>query len=94
MLDWHECVYSIVGSPLIELQSTENHTADCPMASHLNSSTGRYRYRRQCSLLRPPSANATMNTYILLFTDRFSNRADMFPVNAAEITADGTANNR
>ena len=32
------------------------------------------------------------NTYILLITDRFSRRADMFPVLAAEFTAEGTAN--
>ena len=32
------------------------------------------------------------NTYILLFTDRFSGRADMFPVTAAEFSAEGTAN--
>ena len=31
------------------------------------------------------------NTYILLFTDRFSRRVDMFPVTAAEFTAEGTA---
>ena len=32
------------------------------------------------------------NTYILLFTDRFSRRADMLPVNASEFTSEGTAN--
>ena len=32
------------------------------------------------------------NTYILLFADRFNRRADMFPVTAAEFTAEGTAN--
>ena len=32
------------------------------------------------------------NTYILLFIDRFSRRADMFPVTAAECTAEATAN--
>ena len=32
------------------------------------------------------------NTYILLFTDRFRRRADIFPVTAAEFTAEGTAN--
>ena len=32
------------------------------------------------------------STYILLFTDRFSRQADMFPVTAAEVTAEGTAN--
>ena len=32
------------------------------------------------------------NTYILLFNNRFSRRADMFPVTAAEFTAEGTYN--
>ena len=32
------------------------------------------------------------NTYILLFTDRFSLRANMAPVTAAEFTAEGTTN--
>ena len=32
------------------------------------------------------------NTYILLLTDRFNHWADMFPVTAAEFTAEGTAN--
>ena len=32
------------------------------------------------------------NTHILLFTDRFSRRADMFAVTAPEFTAEGTAN--
>ena len=31
-------------------------------------------------------------TYILLFIDRFSRRADMFPVTTAEFTPEGTAN--
>ena len=32
------------------------------------------------------------NTYILLITDRFNRRADIFPVTAAEFAAEGTAN--
>ena len=32
------------------------------------------------------------NTYISLNTDRFSRRADIFAVTAAEFTAEGTAN--
>ena len=32
------------------------------------------------------------NIYILLFTDPFGRRADMYAVTAAEFTADGTAN--
>ena len=33
------------------------------------------------------------NSYILLFTDRFSRRADMFPVTGVEFTGEGIANN-
>ena len=32
------------------------------------------------------------STYILLLTDHFSRRANMYPVTAAEFTAEGTAN--
>ena len=39
----------------------------------------------------PLPATPRGNTYILLFTDRFSRRADKFPVSAAEFTAEGTA---
>ena len=31
------------------------------------------------------------NSYILIFTDRFSRRAGMYAVSAAEFTAEGTA---
>ena len=31
------------------------------------------------------------NTYILIFTDRFSRRADMYVVTATEFTAEGMA---
>ena len=40
----------------------------------------------------PLPAKPRYNTYTLLFTDRCSHRADMFPINAAEFTAEGTAN--
>ena len=40
----------------------------------------------------PLSVTPRGNTYILLFIDRFSHQADMFPVTAAEFTAEGTAN--
>ena len=42
-------------------------------------------------LLRPPSGN-TSRQHILVVTDRFSRRADMYAVTAAEFTAEGTAN--
>ena len=40
----------------------------------------------------PLSVISRGNTYILLLNDHFSRRADMFPVTAAEFTAEGTAN--
>ena len=40
----------------------------------------------------PPPVTPRGNIYILLFTDRFSRRANMYVVTAAEFTADGTAN--
>ena len=40
----------------------------------------------------PLPTPARGNSYILLFTDRLSRRADMFAVTAAEFTAEGTAN--
>ena len=40
----------------------------------------------------PLPITARGNSYILLFTDRFSRRADMFTVTTAEFTAEGTAN--
>ena len=40
----------------------------------------------------PLPITARGNSYILLFTDRFSRRADMFAVTTAEFTVEGTAN--
>ena len=40
----------------------------------------------------PLLVTARGNTYIVFFTSRFSHRADMFAVTAAEYTAEGTAN--
>ena len=48
LVDWHECVHPVMASPLLDVPSAENPTADCPLANHLNASTGRSRCRRQC----------------------------------------------
>ena len=40
----------------------------------------------------PLPNTARGNSYILLFTDRFSRRSDIFAVTAAEFTAEGTVN--
>ena len=41
-------VHPVVASPLLEVPSAENPTADCPLAHYFNTSTGRFRCRRQC----------------------------------------------
>ena len=48
-------------------------------------------YKRQVDYFDPLPVMPRGNTYILLFTDRFSRRADMYAVTAAEIAAEGTA---
>ena len=78
-------MHAVVASPLLEVPSAENPTADCPLAHHRNASAGRSRHR-------PLPVTPRGNTYILLFIDRFSRRADMLPVTAAEFTAESTTN--
>ena len=39
----------------------------------------------------PPPVMPRGNTYILIFTDRYSRRADMYVVTATEFTAEGMA---
>ena len=91
-MGWHECVHPVVSSPLLEIPSAENPTADCPLAHHHNASTGRSGVAVGVDYSGPLPVTPRGNTYILLFTDRFSRRADMFPVTTAEFTAEGTAN--
>ena len=43
---WHECGHPVVASPLLEVPSTDNPTADCSLANNCHASTGRSRYRR------------------------------------------------
>ena len=47
--------------------------------------------RGERRLLRPLPVTPWGNSYILLFTDRFSRRTDMYAVSAAEFKAEGTA---
>ena len=90
-MDWHECVHPVVASPLLEMPSAENITADCPLANHVHV------VQVSPSVLSTSapfwSSHEATPTYILLFTDRFSRRADMFPVTAAEFTTEGIADN-
>ena len=84
----------MVASPLFEVASAQNPAADCPLANHLHASPGRSWSGLAISVayFGPLPVTPRGNTYILLITDRFSRRAGMFPVTAAEFTAEGTAN--
>ena len=75
-----------------QVPSAENPAADCPLANHLHASPGRSWCCHQCRLLWHSSGHAARQYYILLITDCFSRRANMFPVTAAKCTAEGTAN--
>ena len=61
------------------------------MAHPLPSLAQQPRHYRPRRLLWPLTPHPTRNAYILLFTDRFSRRDDMFANSAAQFTAAGTA---
>ena len=92
MLDWHECVHPVVASLLLEVPSTETPRLSVrwPIISMLLSEGPSVVV--SVDFFGPLPVTPRGSTYILLFTNRFSRRADMFPVTAAEFTAEGTAN--
>ena len=47
-VDRHKCLHAVVASPLLEMPSAENPTADCPLANHLHASPRRSWRRHQC----------------------------------------------
>ena len=83
-------MHPVVALPLLEVPSAEKPTPDCPMANHLNASAGSSAI--SVDYFCPLPVTPRGNTYILLITDWFSRRADMFAVTAAEFTAEGAAN--
>ena len=91
LVDRHECLHPVVASPLLEVPSAENPAADCSLANRLHASPGPgVAISVDYFGLLPVTPRG--NTYILLITDRFSRQADMFPVTAADFTAEGMAN--
>ena len=92
LVDRHQGVNPVVASPLLEVPSMENPTTDCPLVNNLHASPGRSCHHHQCRLLRRSSGHAARQHLHLLITHRFSRRADMFAVTAAEFAAEGTAN--
>ena len=98
-MDWYECVHPVVASPLLEApnhclkcqtRKTPRLTVPWPIISiPLPEGPG---IAISVDYFGPLPVTPEGNTYILLFTDRFSRRTDMFPVTAAEFAAEGTAN--
>ena len=92
LLNRHECLHPLVASPLFEVSSAENPAADCPLADHLHALPEGPGVVVSVDFFGPLPVTPRGNTYVMLITDRFSRRADMFPVTAAEFIAEGTAN--
>ena len=91
----YEHLHPVVASPLLDVSSTGNLAADSPLDHHLNASmplTEGPGIAVSVGYFVPLLVTSGGNTYILLFTDRFSRRARMFAVTAAEFTAEGTTN--
>ena len=92
LVDRHERVHPVVASALFKVPSAQNLTTDCPLANHLHASPGSPGIAISVGYFGPLPVTPGGNTYILLITDRFSRRADMFSVTTAVFTAEGTAN--
>ena len=95
MIFGYEHLHPVVASPLLDVSSTGNLAADSPLDHHLNASmplTEGPGIAVSVGYFVPLLVTSGGNTYILLFTDRFSRRARMFAVTAAEFTAEGTTN--
>ena len=79
----------MVASPLPKARKTSRLTVRWPITSiPLPEGPG---IGVSVDYFGPLPVTSRGNTYILFFTDRFSRRADMFTVTAAEFTAEDTA---
>ena len=82
-MNWYEHLHPVVATSLPQVTSTDNLTADDPVAHYLVGPAQRARHCRIRRLLPPPSRSH----HILRFTYRFSLRADTCAVAGAEFTA-------
>ena len=90
LVDRHECLHPMVARHCLKCQArkTPRLTVRWPIiAMLLPEGPG---VAISVDYFGPLPVTPRGNTYILLITDRFSRRADMFPVTAAEFTAEGT----
>ena len=87
----HECVHPVVASPLLEVPSakTPRLTVRWPIISMPFPQRPAVANSVDYFISLPVTPRG--NTYILLITDRFGRRADMFPVTAAAFNAEDTA---
>ena len=92
LVDRYGSVHQMVGTALPQVSGTETScqtirwpTLSIPLLNNSGISVS-------VDYFGPLPITARENSYILLFTDRFSRRADVFAVTAAEFTAEGTAN--
>ena len=92
---WYERLHPVVASPMREVSSTETSrlTAHWPIITMSLPEGPGIAVSVDC--FGPLPVTSRGNAYILVFNDRFSRRADMFALTAAEFTeftAEGTAN--
>ena len=82
----------MVGTPLPQVPGVQNFPPNSSLAHLPYSLPNTLGISVSVDYFEPLPTTARGNSFILLFTDRFSRRADMFAVTAAEFIAEGTAN--
>ena len=92
MVGRYGSLHQMVGTKLPRMQGTETLPPNYSMAYPLHPLPNSPGISVSVDYFRPLPTTPRGNSYILLFTDRFSRRADMFAVTAAEFTTEGTAN--
>ena len=77
-MDWHECLHPVAASPLLEVPSAETPwlTVRWPIISMPLAEAPAVAISVNC--FGPLPVTPRGNTSILLITDRFIRRADMF----------------
>ena len=90
----NEHVHPLMVAPWLEVLSAEDTATEGLMTHHFYSPPSGAGHCGKRGLFWAKPVTPRCNTYIFLFTDRFSRRADMVAVTAAEFTAEATANIR
>ena len=91
LVDRHGRFHPLVAPPLSQVSGAQDCAPKNSLVYPFHAVTKRPRHSRQRGLLRPPTLNASRHAYILLFTDCFSRRTDMYATTEAQFTASGTS---